>query len=264
MNYLLKSKPKYPHRISVIFVVVLFVLLSLSAFLFPNAIRTSLYSVSRPLWSFGGLTAKSFVSVKNFFIFKSMLVDKNLFLQDELSSLRLKQIDYEILLKENQDLKTELGRRGKSNRIIANILSKPPQSPYDTFIIDVGSESGVSIGDKVYISSSIIVGLVKNVTTGTSVVQLFSTGGEKQEATLERTRTSFVLEGTGGGNFKLEVPKDTDVLWGDVFLYPVSSSSIIGSVYYIDANSQSSFKTIYLRTPVNIFSTRYVFIEKNQ
>ena len=263
MNYPLKSKPKYPNRFPIISIVVLFILLSFSAFLFSNTFRSALFGISRPLWSLRHSVSKSFVSVKNFFILKSILVSENLFLQDELADLKLKQFDYDILLQENQNLKNELGRSGKSHRVISAILSKPPFSPYDTFVIDAGSSDGVVVGSRAYISESIIVGLVKEATAHTSLIQLFSSGNQKQQATLSRTGASFTLEGSGGANFKLEVPKEADILLGDVFLYPSLSSSVIGTVYYIDTNSQSAFKTVHLRIPQNIFQSRYIWVEKN-
>jgi len=264
MNYRLRNKPKSKHRTPLISVLVLFVLLSLSASFFPKAVRTGFYDVSRPLWSLGRGASKSFLNVKNFFILKSALVSENLSLQDEISNLRLKQFDYGVLLQENQDLKGQLGRSAYSSRVISRILSKPPISLYDTFVIDAGSSDGILLGNKVYSSDTIIIGLIKEVTSHISLVQLFSSGNQKQQATLLRTGASFILEGQGGANFKLEVPKETDVLWGDVFVYPSLSSSVIGSVYYIDTNSQSAFKTLYLRVPGNVFSSQFVFVEKNQ
>ncbi|HEY4509033.1 MAG TPA: rod shape-determining protein MreC [Candidatus Paceibacterota bacterium] len=263
MNYPLRNKPKHPNRAPIISVVVLFLIFCLSGFLFPNTLRSGLYSLSRPLWFLGGGVSSSFSKVKEFFVFRNNLISRNLSLEDQVMHLELKQVDYETLQKENQDLKSQLGRSDSSSHIISRVLSRPPQSPYDTFVIDVGLSDGVTVGSKVYISDSIIIGLVAEVTPHTSLVQLFSTGNRKQESTLLRTGASFVLEGLGGANFKLDVPKDADVLWGDVFVYPSLSSSVISAVYYIDTNSQSAFKTIYLRTPINVFSSQWVFVEKN-
>jgi cell shape-determining protein MreC len=167
------------------------------------------------------------------------------------------------LSKEFEDLKNQFSRKdGTSSGIVSRVLSEPPYSPYDTLVIDAGSSEGVSLGDQVYVSDNIIVGMIKNVTPHTSLVELFSNGANEQEATLARTGATFVLKGAGGANMKLEVPKDTDVIWGDIFLYPKLSPSTIGSVYYIDVNSQSSFKTVYIRMPGNVFSVKYVLIEK--
>ncbi len=261
MNYLLKSKPKNDNLGKIITVVVLFCLLGLSEFFFGNNIRNISHAIARPLWSASKVATQPFSKIKGFFSFKNSLVSKNQAQEEELLSLRLKKIDYEVLSKEFDDLKNQLGREGDTPRKISRVLSRPPLSPYDTFVIDIGSEEGVSLGSRVYISENIIVGLVKNVTPHTSLVELFSNGDSEQEATLSRTGSSFVLKGQGGGNLELEVPKDADVLWGDVFLYPKFSPAMIGSVYYIDENSQSSFKQIYIRVPGSIFSTKYVFVE---
>ncbi|MCX6702124.1 MAG: rod shape-determining protein MreC [Candidatus Zambryskibacteria bacterium] len=263
MNYLLKSKPEHKYRGNIISIIILFCLLNLFAFLFPNFTRSTFFTISKPLWVIRDVVLRPFSNIKGYFTSKNSLISNNLSLEEEVSNLKLKKIDYDVLSKEFEDLKNQLGRQTDTPHIVSRVLSKPPYSPYDTFIIDVGSSDGVSLGNRVYISDNIIVGLIKNITPHTSLVELFSNGDGEQEATLSRTGASFVLKGLGGANLELEVPKDTDIVWGDVFLYPKFSPSMIGSVYYIDTNSQSSFKKIYIRVPGNVFSTKYVFVEKN-
>lgn len=261
MNYLLKSKPKHEHRIKVIAVISLFVFLSLFGYLFPNFTRNTLFFVARPLWSLSSNVTEPFSIIKNYFVLKSKIIKENLALEEELESLRLKELDRVVLAKENQDLKSQLGRESNTNRIISRVLSKPPRSSYDTLVIDVGSVHGIKFDSKVYSEDNVLIGLIKEVTTNTSIVELFSSGNVKQEAVLTRTGASFTLVGRGGANFELEVPKDTDVLWGDVFVYPSLSSSVLGSVYYIDVGSQSSFKTVYVKIPGSVFSVKWVFVE---
>ncbi|KND50613.1 MAG: hypothetical protein AB198_02220 [Parcubacteria bacterium C7867-003] len=262
MNFLLKSKPKRNYDIKIIIVIMVFVLLAGASFVFPTFFRSASYFVMKPFWFLRDKTAYSTSFITNFFSFKSSLIKENARLKEELALLNLNKIDYDVLVKENEDLKSQFGKISGSNIIFSNILSKPPQSPHDTFVINSGSSSGVSIGDKVYISDRIIVGNVSSVTENNSVVKLFSTGGEKVEVSLFRTGASFVISGIGGADFQLEVPKETDIVWGDSFIYPGSKDSIISTVYYVDANSQSSFKTIYSRIPGNVFQSKIVFIEK--
>ena len=260
MNYHLKSKPRHENRPKVFMVIGLFLFLSALAFLFPNGIRTVTETIAKPIWLLSDVATKPFVGIKEFFVFKKSLIATNLSLEEELSDLKLKQVDYDSLVKDNQDLKAQLGFRATTARVISHVLSKPPLSPYDTFVIDTGSSDGIIIGDKVYLSEGVIIGFVTNTIQNSSLVQLFSSGGYKQEAILSRTGAYFVLIGKGGANFQLEVPKDTDILWGDVFTYPGVSASL-GSVYYIDSNSQSSFKTIYIRMLGNVFQSKFVFVE---
>jgi cell shape-determining protein MreC len=263
MNYLLKSKPKSAHKVKIFLVVGLFVFLSCLSYFFPVGVRVTFQAIARPLWIVSEVITKPFHGTAQYFSFKNSLIKKNTALEEEIGSLKLKEIDYDLIFKENQDLKNQLGRSTTSDKIASRILSKPPTSPYDTLVVDTGSSEGVNLGNKVYSSDNVIVGLVTNVTPHTSLVRLFSSGGNKQESILSRTGASFVLVGDGGANLTLEVPKDTDILWGDVFTYPGISASTIATVNYIDTNSQSSFKTIYLRIPGNIFSNKWVFIERN-
>lgn len=261
MNYLLKSKPKNEHRKTFVIIISFSVIIFLFGFLFSNSSRSFFYKISKPLWLGESAVTSPFRGIGNFFSFKNNLIKKNLELESENASLKLKEIDYDILLKENQELKLEIGRRSVKNLVYSRVLSKPPRSPYDTFVIDVGSNHGVLQANRVYLSDNVIIGVVTTVTPNTSLVQLFSSGDNKQEAILSRTGASFELIGKGGGNFQIELPKDADVLWGDTFLYPGINSSVIGSVYYIDTNSQSSFKTAYIRTPGNVFQAKSVFVE---
>ena len=261
MNYLLRNKPKNERDGKILGVITLFIALSLFGFLFPNFSRMTAFFVARPIWSIGSVVTKPFGSVKNYFVSKNSLIRENLSLENEINTLKLKEVDYDLLSKENENLKNQMGRASNSNRIISRVLSKPPRSPYDTLVIDVGSSHNISIGDKVYSAGNIIIGKVSEVTGNTSIVELFSKGDLKQESVLLRTGASFTLIGAGGANFELEVPKDTDVLWGDVFVYPGLSSSALGAVYFIDDSSKGSFKTIYLRIPGNVFSVQWVFVE---
>ena len=262
MTYLQKSKNKLASFYKFIIVIVAFTLLSLLIKLFPNFLRQISYTVSRPIWTVKNTVSNSLFRVGDFFVFKSSLIKENTELKDKVAKLELKMADYDILEKEVEDLKMEVGRVGNSRRFMASILSKPPNSPYDTLLIDVGTSLGLQIGHKVYLSDNIIIGTVTSVTEKTSVATLFSSSGQKQRATLLRTGTTFELSGHGGANFIMEVPKESDILVGDIFIYPGIMQSVIGNVYYINTNSQSSFKAVYLRIPGNVFSAKHIFIEK--
>ena len=259
---LVLGKPKHEHRLKIILVSTLFCLLFSLAYFFPTGIRGLFYTISRPFWLGETMVTDTAMKVKNFFVFKSVLISQNLSIQDELASLKLKEFDYDTIVKENHDLKNQLGRTVLLSRILSRIISSPPLSPYDTLVLDAGSNEGVTVGSKVYLSDNIIIGAISSVTSNNSVLKLFSTSGEKTTTVLERTGAFFELTGRGGANLELEAPKETDILWGDLFMYPNITPSIVASVYYIDTNSQSSFKKIYLRIPGNVFSAKWVFIEK--
>lgn len=264
MNYRLKSKPIHEYRLTMIVIGLFFVVLSSIAYFFGGALRSATTTVARPVW-----LARDYVLdlggswIKHIGLTSSLIAEnKELTLQ--LQTLTLKEIDYDVLLKENQELKELLGRSDVRDRVFARVLSKPPRSPYDTLVIDAGTSHGVKQGDKAYLSGNVIIGIVTHVTSKTALVTLFSHGeGLGYDLVLERTGTSYTIIGKGGGTMIIEAPKEADIKWGDTFVYPSLSPSVVGSVYYIDTNSQSSFKTVFLKFPGNVFSAKWIFIEKS-
>lgn len=264
MNYHLKSKKNNnnPKKIFIVFVVVIFIFIIYQ--LTFSFFRSLSHRTSVPVWIFSDYISNSLASIGNIFESKENLIVENEVLKEEIKKLKLEQIEYGVLIKENQELKSLFGRSNLKDKIITRIVSKPPRSPYDTLIIDAGRRDGVKNDSLVYISNNIVVGKVSDVLETTSVVTLFSTGGYKQEALLERTGAVFELIGKGNANFSIELPKDTDVIWGDLLLYPSVNSSIIGNIYYIDSSSQSAFKTVFIRAPGNVFESKWLFVETNE
>jgi len=231
-----------------------------SNFLFPNFNRALGYALSKPVWFIRDSALSSGGNFFAYFSSKSVLHAENLALKDENTSLKLKSYDYDTILSENQELKGIL--RKNTNRLLARVLSKPPQSPYDTLVIGSGTSEGISTGDRVYLSDTVVIGTVTSVTSETSLVTLFSSADQKITGENTRTGVSFEIIGKGASNLTLTVAKETDILWGDTFIHPAISSEVIGSIYYIDTESQTSFKTAYLRIPANMSSAKWVFIDK--
>lgn len=245
-----------------IVVIVLACIFALSSFLFPRFNRTIGYGISQPIWILRDKTLAGLHSIGSFFSSKSSLIKENAELKDQNMSLQLQTQDYQNILNENQELKGMAG--GSKERILARILSKPPYSPFDTLVIQAGSAEGIAPGNKIYLSDTIVIGVVTDVTIHTSLVTLFSSSDQKITGEDVRTGVSYEIVGRGGSNLSITVPKEADILWGDTIVYPGISPEVIGTVYYIDTNSQTSFKTAYLRVPANISTSKWVFVGKNQ
>src|SRR3989344_8546904 len=259
MTYLLKNKPKRIFTGKVIVFIFLFFLFFSFIFFFPSWSRSFSHSLARPFWFVKDVVFSVLGRVSDFLILKNALIKENATLKEEINLFKLKTTDYDILVEENLDLKKRMGIAG-NRRIISTILAKPPQSPYDSLVIDAGGNKGISPGDKVYLSEYLIIGEIDSVTEHTSLVKLFSSGGNKRNFVLNRTGVSFSLVGSGGFNFSLEVPKDTDILEGDDFSYPGEPSTIVGKVFSIETSAKNAFKTVYIRFPANLFQSKFVFI----
>lgn len=260
MSYHLRSKAKFISK-SFLFAFLIFAIFYSGTYFFPNFLRSKFSTLSKPLWLVREGVSSGTSNFFGFFSTKSSLIFENQSLKGEIEALKLKQLDYDQILKENQDLK-DLDSNKEVGTFIVRVLSKPPVSPYGSLVLGSGYSDGVRKGAKVFISKNVLIGFISEVTPHTSLVELFSKGDVKYNFTLERTGASYDVYGRGGGNMEALVPKEADVLWGDTFVYPGSNSSVVGNVYFIDTNSQSSFKAVYIKSPSNIFQTKWVFVER--
>ena len=83
----------------------------------------------------------------------------------------------------------------------------------------------------------------------------------KTNAVLERGLVPVILEGAGGGNFRLILQRDMAVEVGDKILSPGISPQILGIVGDVRLSPTDAFKEVLVRSPVNIFALTFVSVE---
>lgn len=142
------------------------------------------------------------------------------------------------------------------------IISKPNQSPYDTFILDAGSVDGVREGAIVTIDTTAILGHIDSVQEYTSTAVLFSSPRVETVARLERSNSDVTLVGTGGGNMVVEIPKEIETALGDRVLLPAFHNKVIGIIRDITLDDRDANKKLYITLPTNILTLDHVFVEK--
>ncbi len=194
---------------------------------------------------------------------KASVFNENDNLKKENSDLRISMIDYQILKSENDQLKELLGRPPqKENFILATILTKPNRSPYDTIIIDIGSDQGLEVGNEVYANGDIPIGKVSKVYAKASLVVLYSNPGQVTNAILDGTNTNVELVGRGGGNFEMEIPLDLTSEKGTNVVLPGITPHIIAIIEEVLSMPTDPVKKIILRSPVNIQSLKWVEVKR--
>src|SRR3989344_4098296 len=154
-----------------------------------------------------------------------------------------------------------VGRKQNPNTVVAAVLTHPPQTPYDVIIIDAGSNESVTIDSEVSLPEGPILGRVSEVFSKSAKVVLFSTNGRETNAVLERDSVPVVLVGRGGGSFKITLPRDVLVEKGDRILSPDITSRLLAAVEDISISSTDSFQEVLARSPINIFTVRFVFVD---
>ena len=164
-----------------------------------------------------------------------------------------------------------MGRTGSSYGVLASVLARPPETPYDTLVIDAGKDNGVSVGDSVSAGGTVFIGSVEEVYAKSARVVLYSAGGESHDALLLSSKNAsgeavpVALSGQGAGSFVGEVPAGTAVSVGDMAVFPGLGERLVARVSAIDPAEGASFKKVYLQFPVNIFTLRFVEVHsKNE
>ena len=193
---------------------------------------------------------------------KAALSAENESLRAELASTSATLADRDLLYQENLELKARLGRDASVRTTLAGILLRPPATPYDTLIIDAGSEDGVVKGALVSAGGTTLIGQIDAVYDTTARVVLFSAPGETYQALLMESASHgtvpVAVEGQGGGSLKTEVPANTQAAIGDAVVFPGVAGGLQSFVVAVEQHSGESFETLYLRLPVNIESLRFV------
>lgn len=220
--------------------------------------------IGKPIWKAEKFITGSFYNNNYIFRTKASITNENHNLIEEISNIRLSMIDYQILKKENEELKEILGRIPTTeNYILGNILAKPNQSPYDTIIIDIGNGLGIKEGDRVFINGNVPIGYIDKVYEKTSLVSLFSNPGQKTEGYINETNASVELIGRGGGNFEMIIPIELSAEKGTIIYSPGSSSLIIAIIDEVISKPSDPFKKVILSSPVNIQNHKWVQVKGN-
>ncbi len=182
-------------------------------------------------------------------------------LRAELASTSALLADRDALYRENLELKARLGRNVGQAALLAGVVVRPPETPYDTLIIDAGESEGVAVGDLVSAGGSMRIGEVEQVFGSTSRVILFSAPGQRYQALLmgdADKSTPLSVEGQGAGSLSAQVPAGTRVREGDLVVFPAVFGGLLARVSHVEAEEGESFITIYMRLPVDLFALRYV------
>lgn len=189
-------------------------------------------------------------------------------LRSDLASTTAALADRDRLAAENAQLRAQLGRvDAPRGQIAAGVLMRPPGTPYDTLIVDAGAAQGVAVGDRVS-AGALAIGTVDEVYASSARVVLYSAPGQTYDAVLEAQgagRSGAVpvtVEGQGGGSLVARVPSGTDVRAGDTVAFPGLAGGMAGVVSGIAGADTDTFKTVYLRLPVNLFDLEIVYIQK--
>jgi cell shape-determining protein MreC len=281
MSYLQDKKAKRKNFLKIATGILLLIIL----FYFRSGIWKGLSYASEeafhPVLVLGRGIGEKFGSVGSYFASKNSLFEQNKKLLEQLKEEDARMANYDSVVADDTSLKEILGRKdAKATMILAVILAKPNQSPYDTLLIDAGSAQGIKAGGAVFAFGDIPIGRVGDVYPSSSKVILFSSPGETTQVAISSSSASPAdssggstapvsggnifadIVGRGGGNFEMVMPKDFTLEPGRQVVLPGINSHVLAIVQKIISDPRNPFTKALLSSPVNVEQLKFVEVEQ--
>lgn len=226
--------------------------------IFP-AVSRVVATAASPLFSFERDFTDTTSSFFSLFRTEASLLRENLGLKQKISQMELAVLDRELLFAENEELKGLLERPLNKGAIVARVLSAPPESPYDTFLVDRGGQDGIR-GKEFVTSLGGLIGEVVSVYPKNSLVRLFSSPGNRVAVRIGPSHIPGEAIGMGNGNFEITLPRGTAIAEGDFVSLSLVPDKVLGVVEFVGVGSSDTFEKVLFRLPVNLTEILWVYI----
>jgi len=165
--------------------------------------QTTLAPVQRTVSDIFAPVGRFFNDIKNFGSIKNQLTAAEK-ANDQLKSDLIQAEDTKGQLAQLKGV-LDLAGRGKYQVVAARVIARGSAASFSqTITIDQGSAAGIKT-DMSVISANGLVGLVKNVTSSTAIVQLISDPSFKVGVRIAKSQSIGVLQGEGTNTFSLQL-----------------------------------------------------------
>ena len=219
------------------FLWVLLLALFLGALIYflPRALSPAAALVISPVVAVQSWFVNSSAFIPTWFKDRSALHQVNLELEQRLAEQSTLENTVARLEAENNEL-LGFSTSTSTSRLVASVIGRPTTLPYDTLVIDKGTDSGVKENAPVYIGGDQVIGFVAATYPGTSVVVLATTPGFSSTVYVYGPNIYTTAVGVGGGTLEIQVPQGIDMKVGDVVVLPAFNSGVYGVISVIDSS----------------------------
>ncbi|MDO8742140.1 MAG: rod shape-determining protein MreC [bacterium] len=183
-----------------------------------------------------------------------LLASENAALASENRALLVKVSSLSALLSSTTSGKTAV------SGILASVIVRPPESPYDTLVLSEGIDAGVTVGMEVFGAGGVPIGAISSVLPEYSRVTLFSAPGMVTHGWVGYAHVPLTIEGAGGGAMSATLARSANVAVGDVVYVPGPGALPIGSVTRIDDDPAAPEVVLRIIPAVNLFSVTWVML----
>ena len=219
----------------------------------------SFLNITSPLFSAADtFAAKSHSFIANFVapstlvIQNEKLIEENTSLANENQALFQKTVSLEGLF-------AITPKKSNSSGILAGVIMRPPESPYDVLVLDKGTSAGVALGQEAFGKGGVPIGVVSSVSTEFSRITLFSSSGSVTHGWVGvHADTPVTIFGSGGGTMNASLSRSANISEDDIVFAPGPGALPIGIVTRIDSDPSSPGVTLRIQPMLNLFSISWV------
>lgn len=224
----------------------------------PSFVTTLAHQIGTPFLTSTPFFSGAVDSVSLLFHTRHTLSARIEELESQLLEHELKNKTALVIEQRYETLSALMGRALNERVIPAAVLLRPPQTMYDTLIIDAGSDDGITKGMLVQSSEGVVLGTVITVFDTTATIELFSSYGRETVVHIGTEQIEMIAKGRGGGNFEAEAPRTIPIAKGDIVVLPGYSPKAFAVVEEILMRPSDAFQRILFKNPNNLFELRMV------
>lgn len=190
-------------------------------------------------------------------------------LEDRIKTLAIDRVEFERLKSENKTLRKELGflERTGFQAVGTSVLSKSLSQTVARFVLDVGSDQGVHVGDPIVADDGLLVGTIEQVEKKFSTaIALTDSTTATAVSLLNDRRTIGVANGTVGGLLEIRfIPADETIEVNDLVVtsgleQTVPSGLLIGLVNAVELDQNTLFLTAMVEPLQDIRRLSHVLV----
>ena len=227
-----------------------------------SIVGTAAGTIVTPIVVFRTWLMESTATVPLYLRTQSALIDEVRSLENQLE-LRVDDAFTVLALKqENEELRSEL-MLPPSQFIQAGVLLRPDVIPYDTLLIDRGTNDGVLLDALVYVGEQIAIGSVAAVYPRSALVRLVSTPGIESTVYIYGPNIFTDAEGLGGGTLRVAVPQGIPLAVGNIVILPGIGMGAYGTVVSVESLAESPYQYGYVSSPIPLSSIRAVRVSQS-
>jgi len=240
--------------------IVLFVVLGLLLlYTVPQVVRFSVALVWLPYDTVRVWILESQDSLPTYLRERHVLDEKIRTLESTLAISRGTEQTIIKLERENNELRDLLGAVPES-RVLARVLARPNQLPYDVLMIDRGLSDGVVLHAPVFTGRDQLIGVVTNIFDKTAHVTLVTTPGFSATAYVYGPNIYTTTEGMGSGVLRVRVPQGISLNEQDVVILPAIDSGIFGVIARVETSPTKPERYGYVIADTPLQSLQYVSV----